>query len=70
MSGRRRTVRERDVRAGLEAIRANGLTPTALDISPDGTMRWHFTPVADNDELALDREFKRLEAQLDGHGRA
>jgi hypothetical protein len=32
-------------------------------------MRWHFTPVADNDELALDREFKRLEAQLDGHGR-
>lgn len=70
MAGRRRAVRPQDVKVGAEAIRAAGLTPTALDIAPDGTMRWHFTPVADNDELSLDREFARLEAQLDGHGRA
>ncbi|MBN9022347.1 MAG: hypothetical protein J0H08_09700 [Rhizobiales bacterium] len=70
MGSRRRAVRAVDVKIGADALRAAGLTPTALDIAPDGTMRWHFTPVADNDELAIDREFARLEAQLNGHGRA
>ncbi|MCX2874471.1 hypothetical protein NT1RE_02115 [Agrobacterium fabrum] len=47
--------------ATLEALKKNGMTPTALDTLPDGTFRWHFTPPAQNDEDDLDRELAEFD---------
>lgn len=58
---RRPALRIRDVNATLEALKKNGMTPTALDTLPDGTFRWHFTPPAQNDEDDLDRELAEFD---------
>lgn len=58
---RRPALRVRDVTATLEALKKNGMTPTALDTLPDGTFRWHFTPPAQNDEDDLDRELAEFD---------
>lgn len=66
---RRRTASLATLKTTLQALRESGLQPTALDSLPDGTMRWHFTPPAANDEDSLDRELKAFEAKH-GYGRA
>ncbi|NWJ24736.1 hypothetical protein [Rhizobium sp. RM] len=58
---RRPAVRTSDVNATLEALKKNGLIPTALDTLPDGTFRWHFTPPAAADEDELDRELAEFD---------
>ncbi|MBA8798297.1 hypothetical protein FHW77_002003 [Agrobacterium sp. RC10-4-1] len=58
---RRPSLRVRDVAATLEALKKNGMTPTALDTLPDGTFRWHFTPPAQSDEDDLDRELAEFD---------
>ncbi|NTF99032.1 hypothetical protein G6L30_02770 [Agrobacterium rhizogenes] len=58
---RRPTLRIRDVNATLEALKRNGMTPTALDTLPDGTFRWHFTPPSHDDGDELDRELAEFD---------
>jgi hypothetical protein len=58
---RRPTLRIRDVNATLEALKKNGMTPTALDTLPDGTFRWHFTPPSQYDGDELDRELAEFD---------
>ncbi len=58
---RRPTLRIRDVNATLEALKRNGMTPTALDTLPDGTFRWHFTPPTQDDGDELDRELAEFD---------
>jgi hypothetical protein len=58
---RRPTLRIRDVNATLEALKRNGMTPTALDTLPDGTFRWHFTPPALDNGDELDRELAEFD---------
>ena len=58
---RRPTLRVRDVNATLEALKKNGMTPTALDTLPDGTFRWHFTPAPQGDDTDLDRELAEFD---------
>ena len=58
---RRPTLRIRDVNATLEALKRSGMTPTALDTLPDGTLRWHFTPPPQGDEDDLDRELAEFD---------
>ena len=53
---RRPGIRLADLKATLTLMRDGGITPTALDMKPDGSCRWHFTQPADNDENELDRE--------------
>ncbi|QXZ79610.1 hypothetical protein [Rhizobium sp. L51/94] len=60
-------VRQSDIRATLAALKHGGLTPCSLDALPDGTFRWHFTPVAQNEQSDLDRELAEFEAKH-GHG--
>lgn len=67
---RRPAVRASDIKTALAALSAAGLKPTAFDAMPDGTLRWHFTAIADNDDIALDRELAAFEAAKHGHGRA
>lgn len=64
---KRHPIRMSDIKATLVALKQLGMTPSALDTMPDGTHRWHFTPPADNDENALDRELAAFEARH-GHG--
>ncbi|NTG19354.1 hypothetical protein G6L00_02785 [Agrobacterium rhizogenes] len=58
---RRPTLRIRDVNATLEALKKNGMTPTALDTLPDGTFRWHFTSPSLDDGDELDRELAEFD---------
>ncbi|WHA40948.1 hypothetical protein [Agrobacterium larrymoorei] len=58
---RRPSLRIRDVNATLEALKKNGMTPTALDTLPNGTLRWHFTSPAESDDSELDRELAEFD---------
>jgi hypothetical protein len=62
---RRPTIRLADLKTVIEAMKASGMEPAALDVLPDGTHRWHFTKPADNDDDDLDRELK---AYREKHG--
>jgi hypothetical protein len=58
---RRPALRPADLKATLDALREAGIVPTALDTRPDGSFRWHFTKVADDDENDLDRELAEFD---------
>lgn len=60
---RRPAIRSRDVAVTLELFKQSGLTPTAFDMLPDGTCRWHFTPPATSDSNELDDELERWKAK-------
>ena len=64
---RRPVIRPSDLKTALAAMREAGIEPTALDIRPDGSCRWHFTQPADSDENELDRELAAL-ANKHGYG--
>lgn len=66
---RRPSLRSTDLLNAVETLKKAGMTPTALDIRPDGTQRWHFTQQLLSDEDDLDRELAAFEAEH-GHGRA
>lgn len=53
---RRAGIRLSDLKAALTLMKAEGITPAALDMRPDGSCRWHFTPPPERDENDLDRE--------------
>ena len=63
---RRPTVRVADLRSAVEALKQAGMEPSALDIMPDGTHRWHFTKPATTDD-DLDRELAEFDKKH-GHG--
>lgn len=58
---RRQSVRASDLKTTLSALRQGGLSPTALDTMPDGTLRWHFTQPLQNEQSDLDRELAEFE---------
>lgn len=53
---RRPGIRLSDLKAALALMRDGGIEPTALDMKPDGSCRWHFTQPANSDDNSLDRE--------------
>lgn len=59
--GRRAVIRSRDITTTLSALKEAGIVPVAMDILPDGGLRWHFAPPGRNDEDALDRELREYE---------
>lgn len=54
-------LRKSDLRAALAAIQEAGLHPKALDILPDGTMRWHFVESVDAGDDEVDRAFAEFD---------
>jgi len=60
---RRPAVRAKDMQATLDALAQRGLKPCTLDVLPDGTVRWHFTPPVSSAEDDLDRELAAFEAK-------
>ena len=59
----RQKFRSSDIKAAITGMVAAGMPPKALDILPDGTLRWHFQELALSDEAALDRELAEFEAK-------
>ena len=58
---RRPGIRLSDLKAALALMRAEGLTPAALDMRPDGSCRWHFTAPPDSAQNDLDRELAEFD---------
>lgn len=69
MTERRHRASLSALKTTLQALRESGMQPAALDVMPDGTTRWHFTPPPSHDEDSLDRELQAFEAKH-GYGRA
>ncbi len=61
-------LRERDLRSALKLFQEFGVQPTALEIMPNGMLRWHFGPVGTTED-ELDKELQEFEARH-GKGRA
>lgn len=58
---RRQSFRASDIKTILCALQKSGLSPTAMDTMPDGTVRWHFTPTSQNEQNDLERELAEFE---------
>jgi hypothetical protein len=60
----RRPALRRRVGAGAAELEARGLRPCAVDILPEGTIRFHITaPAGQGNEADLDRELAEFEAR-------
>jgi hypothetical protein len=63
----RKPALKRRLNAGAAALEARGLRPSAVDLLPNDTIRFHLSPPANNDN-DLDRELAELEAKLNKPG--
>lgn len=64
---KRAGIRASDINTTIHALQKHGITPTALDAMPDGTLRWHFTQPSETGQTALEKEWAAFEAKH-GHG--
>jgi hypothetical protein len=64
---RRPAIRQSDIDAAAAALEARGLKPCAMDFYPTGKVRFHFTPPADDETSALDRELVEFEQKNGSH---
>lgn len=62
VDGRKFSISPYTPNATLAVLSKKGVSPTALEKLPDGTLRWHLTPTENNDD-DLDREL----AEFDRH---
>ncbi|MEZ5807905.1 MAG: hypothetical protein R3D65_09520 [Zhengella sp.] len=53
----------RQMKATLSVLREAGLEPTALDLMPDGTYRWHLASPSIDDTDDLDRELLEFKSR-------
>lgn len=63
---RRPGIRLSDLKSALALMKAEGMTPAALDMKPDGSCRWHFTSPQDDGQNELDRELAEF-SRKHGH---
>lgn len=63
----RTRIRTLAMKATLTFLRESGFEPTALDVKPDGSFRWHIAPPTTDNDAELDRELAEFQAKH-GHG--
>lgn len=58
---RRPSLRKSNIEAALSAMTEHGLKPCAMDVSPNGAVRWHFTEPRVSLDDDLDLELAKFE---------
>tara|TARA_R100000365_G_C2747452_1_gene77370 strand:- start:1076 stop:1276 length:201 start_codon:yes stop_codon:yes gene_type:complete len=58
-----RKFRASDIKSALSAFTAAGIKAKALDMLPNGTLRWHFQDLPMDEDVDLDRELAAFEAK-------
>lgn len=59
----RRKISSSRVAAVAKGLADAGLSPSQLDVLPDGTLRWHLGGAPNDEDAELDRELREFEAK-------